>query len=310
LYYDFKAVPQKIMENKGGHSRMLFSFKGWRAISEGITGDIASREKNTPIFAIHGGDMVLNGFQGRMFNPYWMLFNSFYGSLRAYEPGTMPRFFPVVGNHELWEDENLTGFRYWFPWLEKYGFSETNRVYHLVHQNSLFVFLDTGDYALSGGTQWLSKLPPFQGQMDFLKKQLENVPESVQHVFVVYHKPSFAKVGHDPLPKDQNPHYAVLKNYADKFNIIVFNSHVHSTEYYIVDGIRYLLVGGGGAPQAFKPAKHPSPEKELYWNGKPLEFQLNYMTVHVKGKKVSVDVNKFNPPAFKREKPVTLFTIK
>ncbi len=133
--------------------------------------------------------------------------------------------------------------------------------------------------------------------------------KKVKHVFVVYHKPSFVKVGHNPLPEKENPHYAVLKDFADKYNIVVFNSHVHSTEYYKVDGIHYVVAGAGGASLAYKPCDLPSPEPELYWNNKPRVFEMNYMKIHIKGKKLRVDVHRFHPPEFKAEALRTLIKI-
>lgn len=302
LYFNLRAIPHKV--EKGGVP--IFSFKGWKTVADSISSEFLQAPAKQPDFAIHGGDMVLNGSRGKMYSPYWMLFHSYYGTLLLPSPDTgKHRFFPAVGNHEMWYDTEMTGFRHYFPWLKEYGFTNENRIYHFIHKNCLFIFLDCGDYA-PGGTAWTSTAPPFEKQMTFLENQIKNAPKSVKHIFVTYHKPSFVQVGHDPLPKDQNPHDAVLKKYADKFNIMVFNSHVHSTEYYKVDGIQYLVVGAGGAPQAFKPCEKPSTEKELYWNGKPRKFELNYMKVHVKGKKVSVDVIRFHPPEFKKEPPETI----
>jgi hypothetical protein len=66
----------------------------------------------------------------------------------------------------------------------------------------------------------------------------------------------------------------VIASYAKDMEIVVFNGHVHTTEMYDVDGVKYLLLGGGGAEQdpilpgrsTIKvPADYPS---ELYWKGR------------------------------------------
>src|SRR5215469_18562517 len=40
-----------------------------------------------------------------------------------------------------------------------------------------------------------------------------------------------------------------VASYAKDLEIVVFNGHVHTTELYVVDGVKYLLLGGGGAEQ-------------------------------------------------------------
>jgi len=72
----------------------------------------------------------------------------------------------------------------------------------------------------------------------------------------------------------QNPHL-VIASYAKDQEIAVFNGHVHTTELYEVDGVKYLLLGGGNAEQdpilpgrtSIKvPAGYPP---DLYWKGQP-----------------------------------------
>jgi hypothetical protein len=69
--------------------------------------------------------------------------------------------------------------------------------------------------------------------------------------------------------------------------LVVFNGHVHTTELYEVDGVKYLLLGGGGAEQdpilpgrtSIKvPASYPP---ELYWKGQPPREEYNYVLVDV-----------------------------
>src|SRR5205823_1580815 len=62
------------------------------------------------------------------------------------------------------------------------------------------------------------------------------------------HAPTFCRAGMGAIPESQNPH-KVLASYAKDLDIIVFNGHVHTTEVFDVDGVKYLVVGGGGAEQ-------------------------------------------------------------
>ena len=75
-----------------------------------------------------------------------------------------------------------------------------------------------------------------------------------------------------PIPEAQNPHKTIAA-YAKDLDIVVFNGHVHTTELYEVDGVKYLLLGGGGAEQdpilpgrthIKVPAGYPP---DLYWKG-------------------------------------------
>ena len=67
-------------------------------------------------------------------------------------------------------------------------------------------------------------------------------------VFISFHAPAFCRSGMGPIPESQNPH-KIIASYAKDLDIVVFNGHVHTTELYEVDGVKYLLLGGGGAEQ-------------------------------------------------------------
>ncbi|MCX5863428.1 MAG: hypothetical protein NTW27_15105 [Deltaproteobacteria bacterium] len=93
--------------------------------------------------------------------------------------------------------------------------------------------------------------------------------------------------GMGAVPEAQNPH-KILASYAKDLEIVVFNGHVHTTELYEVDGVKYLLLGGGGAEQdtilpgrtSIKvPADYPP---DLYWKGRPPKEEYDYVLVDVK----------------------------
>jgi len=255
---------------------------------------------NGPTFIVHGGDITLNGFQGRSLaeSPFWQLFNSLVlMRLPAADDGLgLPgRLFSAVGNHETWGDPQMEGMLSTFPWLQQFGLSAERRIYAFSYRNSRFIFLDSGDYC-PGGTCWAGKNPDFDDQMAFLRNQLNQARDAgEQHTFVIYHKPSFVQVGHDPLPTGQNPHQ-VLRQYARDMNILVFNSHTHTTERYEVEGVRYQVMGGGGAPQAFSETEHPSNQEELYWQGRPRVEEYNYLRVDVDGPVLKARLHRYRPP--------------
>ena len=116
-----------------------------------------------------------------------------------------------------------------------------------------------------------------------------------------------------PIPEAQNPH-KIISQYAKDLDIAVFNGHVHTTEVYEVDGVKYLLMGGGGAEQdpilpgrthIKVPANYPP---DQYWQGASPKEEYNYLLVNVKpDEKTKFTLNRFRPWAAKPFNTVELF---
>ena len=301
LYYE-DGWPRTIVKTGDcGVSRVIMRDVGRKWIFNRIVSAIKKGAQNQPegaLFLVHGGDISVFGYQGKSLDesPYWQLFEEELLS-RLPPPdkglGLPARVLAAVGNHETWKDKEISGMLTTMPWLKELGLSPGHRIYAVTFRNCHFIFLDSGDY--STPEDWTSQFPPFEEQMDFLVKELKKAKNAgIDHVFVVYHKPSFVKVGHDPLPEERNPH-KFLKPFATDFNIIVFNSHTHSTEHYLVDGVDYLVIGAGGAPQVFSLTDNPSPQEELYWKEQDRVEEYNYLRVEVEGAKVRGMIHRFRP---------------
>lgn len=252
-------------------------------------------------FAIHGGDMVLWGGQGRTLagSPYWKRLNEkLLSKLPPARPGLAMSLFPVVGNHELWDDPDLAGMRSTFPALADIGFTKDDRTYEFAYGQSRFIVLDTGDYDC-GKDGWCGEHPDFKGQMERLRAWLEAARrDKAGPLFVVFHKPAFCLVkGHPALLPSQSPH-ALLAQYAKDLDISVFSSHAHATELFKVDGTRYFVMGAGGAPQSLAPAEAPPgyPE-ELYWKGEPRVEEYAYLETKVAGGKPRFFLHRWRPGA-------------
>ena len=94
----------------------------------------------------------------------------------------------------------------------------------------------------------------------------------------------------------------------------MFNGHVHTTELYEVDGVKYLLLGGGGAEQDpilpgrtsfMVPENYP---QDLYWKGQPLKAEYNYVLVDVEsGQKTKFTLKRFRPWSSEPFETVELF---
>ncbi len=156
--------------------------------------------------------------------------------------------------------------------------------------------------------------PQYEAQMKELKTWLDEAKAAgTRKVFISFHAPAFCRSGMGPIPEAQNPH-KILASYAKDLDIVVFNGHVHTTELYDVDGVKYLLLGGGGAEQdpilpgrtSIKvPANYPP---DLYWKGQPPKEEYNYLLVDVKpGQKTKFTLNRFRPWASKPFESVEVF---
>jgi hypothetical protein len=98
--------------------------------------------------------------------------------------------------------------------------------------------------------------------------------KGIRKTFIIFHYPVLARAGLGPIPFAVNPH-KFIASYAKDMEMVVFHGHVHTTEMYDVDGVKYLLLGGGGAEQDRilpgrtsnkVPADYPP---DLYWKGEP-----------------------------------------
>ena len=207
--------PRTIVKAGNGRSSVIMRDRGRKWVCEQIVSSVnrgAADPANGALFVIHGGDIPVFGYQGAAFDesPYWQLFDA--ELLSRFPPpgknlGLPGRVLAAVGNHETWDDEKLGGMLAAMPWLKTLGLSHNRRIYSVIFRNCRFIFLDAGGSKIDINTQaWTSDYPDFHTQMAFLTDELNAAKGAgADHVFVVYHKPSFARVGHDPLPADRTP---------------------------------------------------------------------------------------------------------
>ena len=97
--------------------------------------------------------------------------------------------------------------------------------------------------------------------------------------------------------------------------LVVFNGHVHTTELYAVDGVKYLLLGGGGAEQdPILPGRTAIKVPEAYpadhdWKGQPPKEEYTYLLVDVQpGRKTTFTLNRFRPWSAEPFATVEVFT--
>ena len=290
-----------------GVHRTMFRLHGGEWVAREIVKDV---QRGRAKFILNTGDMVWWGKQGPTpsENPYWKLvYEDVLKQLPAPDqqmraarlPG---RIFPAVGNHEVWDDSDVQGLLQAFPYLKQFGVSDKRLIYKFDFGGARFIFLWTGKYDYRSPSEWDADRPQYEAQMKELQQWLDEAKAAgIRKVFIAFHAPAFCRSGMGPIPEQQNPH-KVIASYARDLEIVVFNGHVHTTELYEVDGVKYLLLGGGGAEQdpilpgrtAIKvPADYPP---DLYWKGQPPKEEYNYLLVDVQpAQKTKFTLNRFRP---------------
>jgi hypothetical protein len=296
---DIKLLP--------GVRRTMFRLEGGDWVAHEIVKDV---QRGRARFIVNTGDMVWWGKQGASpsENPYWTLVNE--NVLKQLPPpdqemraaGLPGRVFPAVGNHEVWDDSDVEGLLASFPYLRQLGVSNQHLIYKIDFKGTRFIFLWTGKYDYRSPSSWDATRPAYEAQMKQLRQWLDDAKAAGQRrVFVSFHAPAFCRAGMGAIPAPQNPHN-VLAAYAKDLDIVVFNGHVHTTELFDVDGVKYLVLGGGGAEQdpilpgrtSLKlPASYPP---DQYWKGEPPREEYNYVLVDVQpGQPTRFTLNRFRP---------------
>jgi hypothetical protein len=163
--------------------------------------------------------------------------------------GIASRNFTSIGNHEVWGDPKIEGVLSALPYLKKLGVSADRLIYTFDFGGVRFIYLWTGKYDYRSPSEWDAERPVYEVQMKQLKEWLDEAKtKGLKKAFIVFHNPVFARSGMGGIPEPRNPH-KVIASYAKDFELVVFNGHVHTTEIYDVDGVKYLMLGGGGAEQ-------------------------------------------------------------
>jgi hypothetical protein len=290
-----------------GVRRTMFRLPGGEWVAHEVVNDIKGGKAK---FIVNGGDLVWWGQQGDKpsDNPYWTLVNE--ALLKQLPPpdaemraaGLPGRVFPAVGNHEVWDDSDVQGLLASFPYLAKFGVTDKRLIYKFDFDGARFIFLWTGQYDYRSPSQWDATRPVFQEQMTQLQTWLKEAKTAgMKKVFITFHAPAFCTAGLGPIPDDQNPHKTIAA-FAKDLDIVVFNAHVHTTQLFQVDGVKYFLLGGGGGEQdpilpgrthLKLPENYPA---ELYWKGDAPKEEYNFLHVDLNpGQPTRFTLHRFRP---------------
>jgi hypothetical protein len=171
-----------------------------------------------PGFMINVGDLTLSGATSE--------FQTFFNV----EQGLAKRvtLFPGLGNHDTGNLANWTTF---------FALPGNERWYSFRYGNSAFHCLDNYSPDTVGTPQY-----------NWLLSELlaDSADPQVRHVFVFWHEPPYTtNAGHTSNLRIRQ----YLCPLFERFHVtITFQGHVHCYEHSLVNGVHYLITGGGGAP--------------------------------------------------------------
>lgn len=154
------------------------------------------------------------------------------------------RVYPALGNHEFSGGVEAGLENWWKAFPELKGM----RWYSVALGDRLsLIQLDS-----------LSPLTPESPQLQWLRKQLAGEPASVDFVLINLHHPPVADIQmHLQVDHNPRPNEIALRNFLSHVapslhaRIVVIAGHIHNYERAEVDGVTYLVSGGGGAHPYF-----------------------------------------------------------
>jgi acid phosphatase type 7 len=151
---------------------------------------------------------------------------------------------PALGNHEFIGDPQQDLENRWsaFPQMR-------NRRWYSA-QLGLRVYL----LALDSDTSLL----PGSHQARSIERHIDGLPASIDFVIVTLHHPPVADVQqHIEVDHNPRPNEIALRDYLSRAarnshaSFLVSAGHIHNYERSVVEGVTYLVAGGGGAPPYF-----------------------------------------------------------
>jgi Icc-related predicted phosphoesterase len=223
-----------------------------------------------PAFISIGGDLVYNGYDV----DDWKTWDD---ETAVWRQAKIPMY-PAFGNHDLHGDPKIALDNYFqrFPELKE------SRYYSVRAANTLMVVLDSSLEEVGGA----------QGQ--WLTEELDNIPSTVDFVFVVLHHPPYTSSsdqelyggGHSARPSEQALAKILEERQArTRARFVVFAGHVHNYERHEHGGVTYFVTGGGGA-HAYPIERAPDdPFRDSHVN-------YHYLLVEVDRGKVAITMNR------------------
>jgi hypothetical protein len=185
---------------------------------------IAGLKKLDPFFSIYTGDLCADG-------KYETWIKEFFIDRQLDLIKNVP-FFNNIGNHEG-TGTNTKAF------LQAPDSPSGNQFYYSFEYGDVFFLVINSEDDIEPGSK----------QYEFAKTAIKATKKKWK--VASWHTPAYGAGGHGPSIKMQEFTKAMLVPAGFDF---VLNGHSHFYQHNFVDGIRHLIVGGGGAP-LYSPAK-------------------------------------------------------
>lgn len=218
-----KAVLSKLKATEGAYT--------FAVIGDNRSGDnvykltISQMMRRDPLFVMNTGDLIPTPGNREEWANFWRLSRAI----------TVP-YFPAPGNHDI-DDEKSQD-----VWRDEVDLPGAETYYSFEVGRDLFVVLNScepeNDRRIAGK------------QLEWLKSVLKK--GKYKHTFVFLHHPLFVTKGGkyygeglDRYPIERDELHSIFV--AGGVNA-VFEGHVHTYKRINVDGIEYVITGGGGAP--------------------------------------------------------------
>lgn len=192
--------------------------------------------KEHPAAVIMNGDVPLNG---NVADDYAV----FHSETQAWRDQNL-HVFATLGNHEFHGDPGLALENWWnaFPQMR-------NRRWYSAELGSRVYLL-----ALDSDTSLL----PGSDQARWIGQQIAGLPASIDFVILTMHHPPVADIQeHIEVDHNPRPNEMALRDFLSNAarnchaSFLVSAGHIHNYERGMLDGVTYLVSGGGGAPPYF-----------------------------------------------------------
>lgn len=195
---------------------------------------VRSVKRYKPAFVIHTGDLVADGNQLQQWENFFKISQELLQTTPIY---------PVLGNHEK---NSPLYFRFFsLPGAENYY---------------SFNWGDCHIIALDSNEEYLNS----PSQLKWFREDLE-LHKNYPYIIVFFHHPPFTLI-------EDRKSYAqkvreVIVPILEKYKVsVVFHGHDHNYQHFYVNGINYIVAGGGGAPlySISKPDRYTVKAEKVY----------------------------------------------
>ena len=155
------------------------------------------------------------------------------------------RIFPALGNHDVEGGPVELALQNYFARFPELG---GRRWYSVKYGPVLLLMLDS-----------MSRMDVGTPQGDWLRARLDQVPADTEYLVLVLHHPSHTRSserflgffggGHKARPQEQRlARLLEERSKTLRAHVIQVAGHVHNYERYLVNGVTYVVTGGGGSP--------------------------------------------------------------